>query len=445
MLVSVFIGALLLSQPNAAATNADRALLEAAKLGQVSAVRALLAQGAAVDATDRRGFTPLMWAAAGGSLDVVRLLLDGGANPDRRAGDGTTALMLVAANGFVEIARALIGRGANVNAMRGSTTARQIAAEHRQSAVVSLLEAVEGLGLRLLQATTEGHDTAVRQLLAAGAPASVTDARGATPLMIAARNGDLGIVQALLSRGADASARDADGKTVYEWADSSPVGKYVASFLADRGVSRERPRPITGPRSPQVKASLQTLSTALGQVPTSSMAARSAKRRATAALTQLQALSARWPAESPEDYRDNLAAEIGVLDTARAQGDTKALIATVTAIAEDLEAKLEHCTRSGGALGGSVAVRVRTLQGAAEIKSRQVFYMPRVFEAATNASPDLFPQLSSPTEDVLVPGRYVMWVRDPATGRLGERTIVKVGEGKKNLLIDLPVPANPPR
>ena len=33
-----------------------------------------------------------------------------------------------------------------------------------------------------------------------------------------------------------------------------------------------------------------------------------------------------------------------------------------------------------------------------------------------------------------------MWVRDPATARLGERTVVKVGEGRKELLLDLPVP-----
>jgi hypothetical protein len=71
--------------------------------------------------------------------------------------------------------------------------------------------------------------------------------------------------------------------------------------------------------------------------------------------------------------------------------------------------------------------------------------MPRIFEAAGSASPDLFPQLSSPTEETLVPGRYVMWVRDPATSRVGERTVVKVGEGKKELLLDLPVPAAPER
>ena len=71
--------------------------------------------------------------------------------------------------------------------------------------------------------------------------------------------------------------------------------------------------------------------------------------------------------------------------------------------------------------------------------------MPRIFEAAANASPDLFPLLSSPTEEALVPGRYVMWVRDPATARMGERTIVKVGEGRKELLLDLPVPQALPR
>ena len=121
------------------------------------------------------------------------------------------------------------------------------------------------------------------------------------------------------------------------------------------------------------------------------------------------------------------------------------MAATIESVADDLEVKLEHCNRSGGKLGGSVTVRVRTVQGSNEIRSWQVFYMPRVFEAAASATPDLFPQLSSPTEDTLVPGRYVMWVRDSASARVGERTLVKVGEGKKELVLDLPVPAALPR
>jgi hypothetical protein len=38
-----------------------------------------------------------------------------------------------------------------------------------------------------------------------------------------------------------------------------------------------------------------------------------------------------------------------------------------------------------------------------------------------------------------------MWVRDPVSARIGERTLVKVGEGKKELILDLPVPAAPRR
>jgi hypothetical protein len=259
--------------------------------------------------------------------------------------------------------------------------------------------------------------------------------------MIAARNGDLGMLQALLTRGADSSARDNQGRTVVDWAEpSSSTAKYVVAFLLDRGVSKEPPRRTVPGPSPQVTASLRTLAAVLERIPPASTALRTAQRRANAVLSQLQALSVKWPADSPDDYRDNLARYVTALEDALKIGDVDTLTAMVQSAADDLEAKLEHCTRSGGRLGGSVVVRVRTLQGSTESKSWQVFYMPRIFEAAGSASPDLFPQLSSPTEETLVPGRYVMWVRDPATARLGERTVVKVGEGRKELLLDLPVP-----
>jgi ankyrin repeat protein len=298
----------------------------------------------------------------------------------------------------------------------------------------------------MLQATAEGNDTLVRQLLAQGAPANMRDERGATALMIAARNGDLGLMQALLSRGADPSITDNQGQTVFGWAEPSPTtAKYVTAFLLDRGISKQPPRPAAPPQSPQVKASLTALAAGLARVPPASASVRDAQRRASGALSQLQSLSARWPADSPDDYRDNLSGDVMALDAALKAGTAETLAATLQAIADDLEVKLEHCSLSGGKLGGSVVVRVRTVAGAQETGSWQVFYMPRVFEAATNASPDLFPQLSSPTVETLVPGRYVMWVRDPTTARLGERTVVKVGEGKKELLLDLPVPSVAPR
>ena len=87
----------------------------------------------------------------------------------------------------------------------------------------------------------------------------------------------------------------------------------------------------------------------------------------------------------------NLSGDVAAIEAALRAGDVETLAATLQSVADDLEIKLEHCTRSGGKLGGSVTVRVRTVQGSAEIKSWQVFYMPRVFEVAANASPDLFP------------------------------------------------------
>jgi hypothetical protein len=426
----------------AQATAADAELLKAARLGDLTLARQLLSKGAAVNTSDRRGVTPLMWAAADGNTDLVRHLLENGAVVDRRASDGTTALMLASANGFLEVVRALVLRGADVAAASGGIKARQIALQRGHSDVAKLLEQAEALGARLLQAATEGHDALVRQLLALGAPANVTDERGTTALMIAARNGDLGILQALLSRGADPSVRDSQGRTVFESVEpGSTTAKYVVAFLVDRGTSKEVPRSSVLVQSPEVSASLVALATALARIPPASDPLRMAERRASAALSQLQKLSTKWPANSPDDYRDNLARDVEALNAALKLGDAETLVATVESVAEDLEIKLEHCVKSGGRLGGSVVVRVRTVQGSAESRNWRVFYMPKVFEAAPNASPDLFLQLSSPTEETLVPGRYVMWARNPVTAQLSERTVVKVGEGRKELLLDLPVPS----
>ena len=111
------------------------------------------------------------------------------------------------------------------------------------------------------------------------------------------------------------------------------------------------------------------------------------------------------------------------------------------ALADDLEIKLEHCKASGGKLGGSVAVSVRTVQGDQESRNWEVFYLPKVLDAAGTTAADRFPALSSPTQETLVPGRYVMWVRESGGSRTGERVVVKVGEGRKDLQVDLPVPA----
>lgn len=443
MYIAALFAAFMLAQVGTTGQNrANVELLAAAKLAELPRVRELVGKGAAVNAADWRGFTPLMWASAAGHAETARYFIDHGAAVNRRASDGTTALMVAAANGSIDIVRLLLSRGANVAAARQGMTPREAAAARGHGEVAALLEQAENLGRRLVQAASDGQDVLVRQLLALGAPCNTTDQQGVSPLMFAARNGDLGTLQFLLARGADGSIRDNQGQTVFDWAERSPAtAKFVTAFLRERGVAQDVAAPIPPP-APPVTASLRALNALLARVPSGPAAHRSAHRRANSALSRLQALSAAWPPQTPEDYRVNLAMDVASLAAALEGGDAGALGATLQAVAEDLEVKLDHCVRSGGKLGGSVAVRVRTLQGSTEARSWQVFYLPKVFEAAPNATPDLFPQLSSPTEDTLVPGRYVMWVRNPTSGTTGERTVIKVGEGRKELVVDLPVPAD---
>jgi hypothetical protein len=157
-------------------------------------------------------------------------------------------------------------------------------------------------------------------------------------------------------------------------------------------------------------------------------------------VSRLQALSVKWPAESPAAYRASLDRQVKTLTRVLADADLARRAAVLEALADDLETKLEHCTKSGGRLGGSITVRVRTVGAGREVGNWQVFYLPKVLEAAGGTA-DRFPQLSSPTSEVLVPGRYVVWPQDPETRRVGAKVVVKVGEGRSNLVLDLFVPA----
>ena len=61
-------------------TDADEALLAAARKGDLAGVKAALEQGAKVEAKTRHGVTPLYYAASNGHLDVVKFLVDKGAD-----------------------------------------------------------------------------------------------------------------------------------------------------------------------------------------------------------------------------------------------------------------------------------------------------------------------------------------------------------------------------
>jgi ankyrin repeat protein len=87
-------------------------LLEAARTGDKARVRALLASGTDVNASNGAGVTSLMVAAAAGHAGVVAALTDAGADLDQRDRLGRTALDRALAAGQDDVVRFLRARGA---------------------------------------------------------------------------------------------------------------------------------------------------------------------------------------------------------------------------------------------------------------------------------------------------------------------------------------------
>ena len=88
---------------------------EAVRRGSIPELLRLLADGADIDARDRRNQTALMLAAAQGHGHVVGWLVERGAALDHTAKYGLSALMLAVVRGHVEVVRILAGAGASLS------------------------------------------------------------------------------------------------------------------------------------------------------------------------------------------------------------------------------------------------------------------------------------------------------------------------------------------
>ena len=121
-----------------------------------------------------------------GDQGSVRALLQQGADVNAAQGDGMTALHWAADRGDLEMARMLVYAGAGLDAVTRKA---------------------EYTPLHL--ASRAGHAAVVRALLEAGSdPAAPTGSGGATPLHLAAAAGDAEAVAALIEHGADVDARE---------------------------------------------------------------------------------------------------------------------------------------------------------------------------------------------------------------------------------------------
>jgi ankyrin repeat protein len=103
-------------------------------------VRQLIADGHAADERDPDGLTALMWAARVGAVDAMRALLDAGADPNARDHrNGWTPLIHAIHKQHVDAVRVLLEHGADPNERTDLFTPLMMAAADPDASVVTLL------------------------------------------------------------------------------------------------------------------------------------------------------------------------------------------------------------------------------------------------------------------------------------------------------------------
>ena len=168
---------LLLLSPSAyAATNN---LADAVERQNQSQIERLLAENAAVNATQPDGMTALHWAVYHNQPNLVGELLEAGADPNVRNRYGVTPLSLGCMNAATKIVRQLLAAGADPKAT------------------------LEGGETLLMTASRTGNVDIVSALLAAGADVNATERNQQTAVMWAAAEGHTDVVLALIDAGAD--------------------------------------------------------------------------------------------------------------------------------------------------------------------------------------------------------------------------------------------------
>ncbi|XP_031771636.1 ankyrin repeat and death domain-containing protein 1A isoform X1 [Apis florea] len=173
----------------------------------LEAVEVLIALGANVDAQDHEGNTPLHVATRTRHTAIAQLLLRAGANTELIDEIGFTPLHVAASQGCKGILESMIQHGAALNKQcKYGNTPLHLACQNNEVETVEIL-INKGVDLNCLNsrlqspfhiATEIGHNDICKLLLAAGANIEQRDQSGKTPLYIAARGSFTAIVDMII-------------------------------------------------------------------------------------------------------------------------------------------------------------------------------------------------------------------------------------------------------
>ncbi|PWU06632.1 MAG: hypothetical protein C5B51_11720 [Terriglobia bacterium] len=236
-------------------------LLFAARQGCVECARLLVDSGADLNAADPEGVTPTIYAIINGHYDAAAYLVDRGANPNLADNTGRTALYaavdfntMPASNrpapkvidnevSSLELVRKLLAKGANPNAQLKKQQPYRAKLDRGDDTMLTTGTTP------LLRAAKAGDIEVMQALLARGADAKLSTRAGINPLMAAAGLGTkeedttgrhkteaeaIEAIKLCLEAGLDINATDNRGQTALHGAALKGFDQ-VIRFLADHG------------------------------------------------------------------------------------------------------------------------------------------------------------------------------------------------------------------
>ncbi|WP_041768572.1 ankyrin repeat domain-containing protein [Pseudovibrio sp. FO-BEG1] len=194
-------------------------LMSAVVRNQGGVVKKLLAAGVDINEANEAGCTALLWAISFGNVYIFELLVANQADVHQEDAVGTSPLMVAAVKGSGVMAQKLIDAGANAKLRQwGGINERDRTALH--------------------YASYRRRNTEVLALLVkAGADIDAKEERGYTPLMAAARAGNIENVRFLVENGADALLANNAGLTAWHIAktrNKKDILKYLSSVSEEK-------------------------------------------------------------------------------------------------------------------------------------------------------------------------------------------------------------------
>ena len=190
--------------PNAAGLTP---LHQAAARGNLDMVKELVQAGADVNAIAKNGRTPIFYAAARGKASTVNYLLEKKAEVNLADVDGVTPLHCAAASGSAPLVKYLVvNKKANFAAKTNDGATVLISGAKTPEIVKFLADKMpnvngvdkDGNSVLHLCAETADAET-VRKLLYKGAKEDLPNKKGETPILFAARAGNVDMVKCLLN------------------------------------------------------------------------------------------------------------------------------------------------------------------------------------------------------------------------------------------------------